>query len=63
MEIESVIKNSQQQEQTNPAPDGFTNELYQTLNKKHLRNSLQSLSKNTSRKEYFLTHSMMPALF
>ena len=36
MEIESVIKNSQQQEQTNPAPDGFTNELYQTLKKRTL---------------------------
>lgn len=28
MEIESVIKISQQQEQTNPAIDGFTIELY-----------------------------------
>ena len=34
MEIEPVIKNSQQQEQKNPAPDGFTNELYQTFNKR-----------------------------
>lgn len=29
MEIEPVIKNSQQQEQKHPAPDGFTDELYQ----------------------------------
>ena len=34
MEIEPVIKNSQQQEQKHPAPDGFTDELYQTFKKR-----------------------------
>ena len=60
MEIESVIKNSQQQEQTNPAPDGFTNELYQTFKQKStstLNNICQKIQKL-----YFPTHFTRPVL-